>query len=398
MPSRLNMRHAAMVATVGILLLYQNCAQAPSDEGTNSQASYQESLPFGYKATLDTVSFMSCLDIQDPVEKRAYFTLRVGAYANQTLKTDGSQNAPSGLTMTDEFRAATSYYTATDRARSFSQSSKNAGARLSLSIRDRSNYQSHWATSQTLPEYELDSLLPSLDSTEVAGPLATIPAPVGTQPAQMFNYFPGSNTQRLIEGSLRFYKSKGDMDSTRAMLEGNGILVAGYAASQDELNPLLRGATEASRSSVYGTGYMLSFSLGANLSGGAFSSGERRVLSSVQEKDLDTGQMAVAPGWNCSAAFRFMVVRPEDAAGKCLPTVDRFANATQQTQLEAIRRVLRVEDWFVDIANRCVVPKRTGDYCYGKNLGTRVIQYYATACIDNATQACPHYVSVCIRN
>lgn len=133
MPSRLNMRHAAMVATVGILLLYQNCAQAPSDEGTNSQASYQESLPFGYKATLDTVSFMSCLDIQDPVEKRAYFTLRVGAYANQTLKTDGSQNAPSGLTMTDEFRAATSYYTATDRARSFSQSSKNAGARLSLS-------------------------------------------------------------------------------------------------------------------------------------------------------------------------------------------------------------------------------------------------------------------------
>lgn len=398
MPSRLSMRHAVFTAVIGILLTYQNCAQVASDSASSSStSSYQQSLPFAYKTTIDTVSFMSCLDIQDPVEMRAYFTIRAGAYGNGSRKADGSLNPPSGIALTDAFRSATSYYTNTDRARAFSQSDKNSGTRLMLSIRDRSNYQSHWATTQTLPQYEVDSFLPQLDSSEISGPLASSTAATGSTPAQTYNYFPGANDQRLVEASLRFYKSKGDLDATRATLEGNGILVAGYSVSPDELNMGLRGDKDASATSIYGSGFLLSFSLGQNLAGGSFSSGERRVLASVQEKDLATATMANATTWDCSSTYRFMIVRPEDAAGKCIPTVDRFSNTTQQAALEAVRRVLRVEDWFVDLTNHCVVPKRTGDYCYGKNLGTRVIQYAATSCIDDATHACPHYVSVCIR-
>jgi hypothetical protein len=386
MPSRLKLRHAVFTAGIGLLLAYQNCAQAPNDTDTDLNSSYQTSLPFAFKAQVDTLAYMSCLDMSDAVEKRAYFTFRLGAY----------RNTVAGLSLTDDFRTATQYYTTTDRALAFAQSDHNAGARLTLSIRDRGNYQSLWSTSTTLPQYELDSFLPPLEGEEIAGPLAA------TTKGQFVNYFPGSSDKRLIEASLRFYKSKGDMDNTRATLEGNGLLAVAYAASADELDTALRGpgdfdegATSTAKY-VYGSGYQVSFSLANNIAGQPFQNGERRVLTSVSEKNLETGVSNGSSIWDC--ANRFMIVRPEDAVGRCNTGVDRYANATQQKQLEAIRRVLRVEDWFVDMTHLCVVPKRTGDYCYGKNLGTRTIQYSAVTCVDNGTQACPHYVSVCIRN
>ena len=67
-----------------------------------------------------------------------------------------------------------------------------------------------------------------------------------------------------------------------------------------------------------------------------------------------------------------MVIRPEDlAAGRviCNAQVDRPNGTTQQAALNAVRRVLRVEDWFVDLDHHCIIPKHTGDYCYGTHLG-----------------------------
>src|SRR5690606_13850467 len=103
--------------------------------------------------------------------------------------------------------------------------------------------------------------------------------------------------------------------------------------------------------------------------------------------------------WDCSANYQFMVVRPEDkAAGRvnCDPIVDKYNNATEQAALNAIRRVLRVEDWFVDVARKCIMPKRTGDYCYGAVQG-RTVQYGLASCLNSATTMCPHFVSVCIK-
>ncbi|NJL24730.1 MAG: hypothetical protein HC902_05885 [Calothrix sp. SM1_5_4] len=80
----------------------------------------------------------------------------------------------------------------------------------------------------------------------------------------------------------------------------------------------------------------------------------------------------------------------------CNATVDRYSNTTQQQALSVIRRVLRVEDWFVDMDNRCIMPKRTGDYCYG-DLNGRTIQYGVASCLNSTTTVCPHFVSVCIR-
>jgi hypothetical protein len=124
----------------------------------------------------------------------------------------------------------------------------------------------------------------------------------------------------------------------------------------------------------------------------------------VQELDLTTGQLRTAP-WDCSASYQFLIVRPEDkVAGlvTCNATVDS-ATAAQQPALAAIRRVLRVEDWFVVMNNHCVMPKRTGDLCYGTLQAGQKVVYNAlptgnTSCTESPTTKCPHFVSVCIRH
>ncbi|MBX3020380.1 MAG: hypothetical protein KF799_01785 [Bdellovibrionales bacterium] len=379
-----------MLAGVCLLMTYQNCAQTPEDDGSNSQASYQESLPFAYEEKLDTIGYMSCSEIKDSVDRRAYFSYRVGAF-NKSV---------AGLTMTDDFRSKTQYYTKTDRARALASSYANSGAVLNLSVRLRSNLQSIWSQGELRVGDEIDSFLPALDSTPVAGPLASLAAPSAGGTKFYANYFPGTQQKRLMEASLRFYEFENVSKDTRSNLEGAGspaYLTVGYGNSGDELATGLRAPSDNTLASRgYGTGFALSFSLPRN-----YSSGERRVLnpnSGVQEIDLRTGQPRAA-SWDCSNSYQFMVVRPEDKFANlvtCNATVDRFANATEEAALNAVRRVLRVEDWFVDVANRCVIPKRTGDYCYGA-LNGATITYGSANCVNSGATRCPHFVSVCIR-
>src|SRR4051812_36335262 len=103
--SRLRMRHMLGAVTIGVLLSYQNCSQAP-DSTDNSESSYVDGLAFAYKAQVDTIGYMSCSEIKVPVESRAYFSYRVGAY----------NNATGGITLSKEFTDATKYYSVTERA------------------------------------------------------------------------------------------------------------------------------------------------------------------------------------------------------------------------------------------------------------------------------------------
>ncbi|NJL24732.1 MAG: hypothetical protein HC902_05895 [Calothrix sp. SM1_5_4] len=190
MSSRLKLRHALAVAGVGIVLSFQNCAQPPEDSGLYSASSYQSKLPLAYDAKVDTISYMSCSGITADVEKRAYFSFRTGAYNPLT----------GGISITDEFRAATKYYSPTERAKVLSVSDKNANTRLNLSVRLRSNLQSIWAQNELRLGEEIESFLPPLSSSEIAGPLGAV------SQGSYINYFPGAQNQRLMEASLRFYQ------------------------------------------------------------------------------------------------------------------------------------------------------------------------------------------------
>lgn len=383
MLSSLKSRQAYILAGICILLTtFQNCAERPEAD-SDSKSSYQSGLPFAYRERVDTIAYMSCSEIKDPVERRAYFSYRVGSYNNMT----------GGLAMTPEFIKATEFYSTQDRARAIASSDVNANAALSLSVRPRNNMQSIWVPGNSMIfGTHIDWFLPPLDGSAVAGPLA------GSN-GNMLNYFPGSHEKRLMEASLRFYEYENISEETRYGLEGSATpfyLVVGYSNSTDELDPRLRSPSTLPQR-AYGTGYGLTFSLP-----NGFTSGERRVLSpngAVQEINLATGTQQ-ASNWDCSTNYQFMVIRPEDKAANrvvCNATVDRYANATQQAALNALRRVLRVEDWFIDVDNHCIMPKRTVDYCYGRaNIG-KTVQYGMANCSDSGTTLCPHFVSVCIR-
>lgn len=393
MASRLKARPVLMIAGLLLLMSYQNCAQAP-DADTDSQSSYQSGLPFAYKEAVDTIGYMSCSEIKDPVERRAYFSYRVSAFNSQT----------GGLTMTDAFRDKTKYFDNTARGRAIASSDVNANTRLNLSVRLRGNLQSIWAQGELRAGDDIDSFLPSLDSAEVAGPIASVDAKIPNcsdlSPCYI-NYFPSANSKRLMEASVRFYEFENIAKETRSNLEGAGspaYLTVGYGDSSDELDAKLRSpSTDVKR--AYGTGYAMSFSLP-----NGYSSGERRVISSlggIQEIDLTTGQPRSA-SWDCgtNGLYQFMVIRPEDIVANkvvCGRAPDRFTDVNQQAALNAIRRVLRVEDWFVDLTNHCVVPKRTGDYCYGSLAAGVNVSYGVANCVNSGATRCPHFVSVCIR-
>lgn len=394
MSPSLKMRHAFFAVICGVLLTFQNCSQPP--ETTSNVSSFESRLPVAVDVQLDTIAYMSCSNIKDPVEKRAYFTIRAGAY------TPGK----SGLQLRDDFRKATEFYSATDRAKLFSSSTANGDTRLNLSIRSAANYQSPWVADELRAGEDVDSFLPPLDTDIVAGPVSTAPKNV------WINYFPGAGDKRLTEASLRYYKFEDNMLRTRQKLEtSSGVdaafLVAGFSSSSDELNLGLRspaGAAAAAGAAapVYGRGYLFSFSTPTGFTG----PGDRRVISpnnGIREFDLTVSppRELVNNVWSCPAGNQFQIIRPEDIVNgraTCARIPDRIRAGTNDgAELQALRRVLRVEDWYVDLTRHCIVPKRTGDYCYGDQLGTRTIQYGTTSCVNDANFVCPHFVSICIR-
>jgi hypothetical protein len=381
MPGRLNLRHGVLVGIAAFLLLFQNCSR-PEDPQESSLSStqsgaagYISQLPSAYEAKLDTLAHMSCSNITENLPRRAYFTYRAGAYSNLS----------GGLTMTQAFRDATRFYNAKQRAEALQQSLANANTRLNMAIRSEANVDSIFKEGSLVVGEELESFLPPLDTAAVAGPLAGLAA------GQMMNYFPGSGAQRLMEASLRFYKYENVVKDSRDRLGASdattaAYLAMGFSSTSDEANQVLRRP-------LMGSGFKLSFGLPAGYSGG-----ERRVIGSVQERSLATNQ-PTGSTFDCLANYQFMIIRPEDKAANrvvCNAFVDKSDNTTEEAALRALRRVLRVEDWYVDVKNHCILPRGTGDYCYG-DLQGRTIQYGVSTCANTPTTMCPHFVSICIR-
>lgn len=390
----LKLKHVGALLGVTVLLAFQNCAQPIENESSSS--SLEALTPFAYSATPDTIAHMSCSGLPDAgPDPRAYFSFRVGGYDPNY----------GGLSTTLEFREAMKYYSVDQLARIFGISAKNSNTNLSLSLRQADNYQRYFKEGQLVAGEELDAMLPELDSFQIAGPLAA------SAPNQKISYFPGASEKRLMEGSLRYYHFENNMAAMRKSLTDREMLmVVGYSDTTDPLDVNLRVPDDNPYDNItppsnraYGTGYFLRFSLPSN-----YGAGEPRVISptgGVEEIDLATGSSKIS-NWDCSAAYQFLIVRPEDVGKSvvCNHTVD--STPTNQVDLDAykaIRRVLRVEDWFVDLDHRCVIPKRTGDYCYGPMQG-RTIQYpqvgqtsYTCSNPVNGTTYCPHFVSVCIR-
>ncbi len=97
---------------------------------TTQESSLSENTyPFAFDTLVDTVSYMSCSGAESTAAESAYYTFRVGAYANG-----------SGIRFSDEFLNATQDLSPMQRVESLGQNTQNRGSVLQLSVRKESSY------------------------------------------------------------------------------------------------------------------------------------------------------------------------------------------------------------------------------------------------------------------
>ncbi len=143
-----------------------------------------------------------------------------------------------------------------------------------------------------------------------------------------------------------------------------------------------------------------------------------RILSSVRDVIIDERlSTRPTPEWICPKELSFMIVLPEDAIyqdedsntiTRCNMNPDPLnPNADEKKLYDIARQSIYAEDFYIDLRNRCVVPKpgvANEGSCYGINENTSMTRpiayddYDSVGCGFGVGQkVCPHYVSVCYR-
>jgi len=389
MTKGLKMRHFLSVTVLGVLFFFQNCSsyEEPTT-GMTGMASNISKLPFAYKASLDTISYMSCSRMKSDYERRAFYTLRAGAYT------------PSyGLSVNPDFIEATKYYPLESKAQAFADSPHSGSTRLQLALRSTSNLQSVVVNGSPSNGASLGTMMTSLSKSPIVDHLVTM------KDGDVKHYFPSGEANRLMESSLRFNDGSEEnvVSEVRRMIRDREALLAlTYTETDNADEKKARGPTSVTgengevtspQTEVYGTGFQLQFKSPLN-----WATAEQRVLASVNEVQLSPGYPSTGGTWSCPSSMQFVIVRTEDIANvtNCQRTIDYYTNETQRLALDAIRRVLPVSDFYVDVVNRCVVakPHIANQSCYGDRTGRGAVDYSSGSCSGDS---CPHYVSVCIK-
>jgi hypothetical protein len=443
---RFKIRHLIALGLIGaaVPLAFQNCAD-PLNMSATTLATLNNSLPFAYDATVDTISYMSCSNSPAGYLPRSIYTFRAGAYSTNVM------NPTSGLGLTADIWPYLATETTQSGRASFLQTmAQNVGASLQLSMRSLQNLQLVLTVNSgsATPNIDYWNYLSTLDSDAIVTRVGGFPVQT-----QRVNYFYGLSGlgSSLMEGSLYFNASETLAQSVRSSLQSGSVLSLTYTVPGSADPVAAQAVAGAPENRAYGRGYNVAFTFDTT----NYTAADPRVLATMHEIDLSTGNTA-GPGigqWSCLANNRYMIVRYDDQLleaylGECELNSDYdqlvVANGGQPVfgnsqltplaqiyvnQLALIRNVLPESDWYIDVQHLCAIPKQTqfngtnNDSCYGpipapsSGVGTIPIVYNVAAqtgtnnvnCGPVATNTlnangsvamfsnCPHYVSVCTR-
>lgn len=372
--------------TLAVLLLFQNCSG--TEEQKKDEASMGDSAGFPFETDIDTLSYMSCSRTGTAANPRAYYTFRAGAY-----QAGGIGLSPAFISNTNS---------AGQRSETLQSSSNNSGSYLQMSIRQRNSYQTVLGGNSGIQEgYHFYNFLDTLSAPVLADRLGRLGG------GEKVNYFSGTSglDGKLVEGSLRFFDGETQSAAVRNYLMNDMLIGMTYSMPGSSDGWTARAPDMADPKKVYGKGYKVNFKLW-----GSQASGINRLLQGVTEMDLVTGLPASNKvRWDCNAYDAYIIVRAQDVPGYCSAVADPRPSAlssADRLRLEKIRRVLRVEDWWVDLARGCVVPKNApnggGGACYGAGAAAQTVIQYAVGAPNSGVttcdvNTCPHYVSVCTR-
>ncbi len=387
---------------VSSLLLFQNCDQ-PLPGNEDHLNSFFQTLPFAYDAQIDTLAYMSCDGLQSSHigDGSPIFTFYAGAL-----------RPGSGVRLTTEFLHETRYLEIEDKIRSLRQSSLNGDAQAQLWVRTAAQLQTAYTPRSPRVGVDFDNILNApLDHPELAAQLVE-------QRGQRLNLFQGSGPAEHLrfEGRIRW----GDIGSeSREKLRRNlggvdfggfftpKVLTLNYHAGIDDVTAktsesrLPNGAFPGQ--SIYGVGFRnMRFIRGRGLSGNQYAvAAPSRVLDGLVEFNLDTGQ-PTGGNWVCPAELRFMIVRASDILN---PHEDQhLVSCPKSFEHEISSRVRAVlpNNWEINLGTSgvrpCVYLKQESENlsCYPSRIQT--INYASGECDPNGnTNACPHFVSICLR-
>jgi hypothetical protein len=444
MKSKLNIVIASAVFFM-IIVSYQNCGT--SQQGSLFDAQTYSQLP--YEFSTNQLAYLSCSEQSNVANDHGvFFTFRAGAY------NDSNGEAVAGLRLTEDFFYETRRQNNFNRMDILFEDRGTSLSRLQFATRRGNNLAGMFVNESSgsgVEEIDFDYVFGDFGSDEMSAALLT--APTG----QYMNYWApaGINKDAYFEGTLVYNGSESLAQQLRQFFSTGGVLAWTFADSNnpESIRSIEFYDEEDEDSEIeqpivsdraLGTGYRVAFKqpLAANwyTVGSTHANVPKRVLQSVSEFDLNS--KATLSSWNCPRELQLRVVFPDDiwVAGNpkdpsnaanfdanpinsgvsgqigqtnklCRQIEDTDAlnngNALLLAHLAIVRRSLPISDWYVNLTDRCIIPKRyTLGSCYGIDSGagtTRSPEYNMTATCNpainsNLTGVCAHYFSACYKN
>lgn len=402
-----------ILASFVLIVSFQNCGKAgfDSDLGSSLDAGLTDaelsakygssmgakvsSIPFAFDAGFDTITYNSCADTHLR-NNPAFFSIKAGAYST------------GGIKLSNEFFAFADtnfnpIYPATELSENqykdfLADSPANNGAVATMAIRVRNSLTDVYTATNKLTLWtDVIPLVAPLTDSLVMDSFA--------QKDTTANYFPFSPESKVMEAQMNFNSSESLANEYRSTFMTAAILSLTFLPNNGELFEVRSPAATTPVKTAYGKGYSMVFTP-APISGAA-TNNPNNILSSITEYDLQA-PTTVTKSWNCNRRYR--VIREQDASSLC-PTQsysDISGNATYRNELAVMRRHLRADQWDVNVAAGCVVPKG-GVSCYKEESinGAPVTEYNLTQqCFrENGSYSttvpnsrCMHWVTVCTRD
>jgi hypothetical protein len=413
-----SMRKKASIAVLTVLCLsmlivFQNCG---SDLPTNYFSSQGGSNDL-YTMKVDQLAYMSCAEQQDVAnEQGMFFTFRAGAYGDT-----------AGLSLSSSFLEKYKYKKNREVLSILEQDTIIGGSQIQFSVRKQSNLAQMFisnGSSDGVDGLDYDFTFGILGSEELSASLLT----TNSTRSGWLNYWSpaGVNYDAYFQGTMTFNNSESDANAVRnAMTAGGYVLTTAFGDTTNAANIRFPDYTvdddttnddsEVPSNVAFGVGLKLGFKqptpLNWNYAGTPYISMPKRVLASVSEYDLSSPSRSKGT-WTCPTNLQFRVIYPTDATladntGVGTPLCGVAEDpASPSADLLRVRNSLPSQDWYVDMAKKCIVPRRAAvGSCYGIDAGTkdtrRVNYKVTTACnpdiVNASADVCAHFVSICYK-
>jgi hypothetical protein len=401
-----------ILAVIGLLLgFFQNCTPAVPFGNVDYYQQATSSPIFPYEVGVDQVAYMSCSEQEDIFNDGTFFTFRVGAYDSK------------GIRLTDEFRQSLRQIYPEDVPAVLSQSLSSARSNLQLAIRTMDNLQLMYVDQDNGEDgsngFDFNNFFPNMGDEALNQILWSM------EPGDYLRVFPSAqfSEQYRFTGELKFMKSQIMENDLRTFFGSRGILAVTFAEAL-EITPLGPGSftnlqeeaglnfsnnTNNLAANVYGAAIQPRFKQPSLRGGNSGPDLPPRVLASVTDVPIDERvNINFERPWVCPENMQFMIVLPEHATDesgrvRCRMEPDPI-NPNEDYRI--LRQSILGEDFYIDMVNRCVVPKpdhTVEGSCYGRNENTNLtfdINYdtYQVSCgFGDDSGLCPHFVSVCHR-